>query len=74
MQAFLIPVLRPSKSTVLCFKETLVNGMRESGVQSLVHGKAADSENNCGYLRVLPTQPCAKDCRQIAAGPLSSVS
>ena len=48
--------------------------MRESGAPTLVHGKAAGSENNCGYLRVLPTQPGAKVGRQISAGPLISVS
>ena len=55
-------------------QETLINGMREFGEQTLVHGKEAGSENNCGYLRVLLTQPGAKVCRQIAAGPLISVS
>ena len=55
-------------------KETLINGMRESGAQTLAHDKEAGSENNVGYLRVLLTQPGAKVCRQIAAGPLISVS
>ena len=55
-------------------KETLINGMRESGKQTLVHGKEAGSENNGDYLRVLLTQPGAKVCRQISAGLLISVS